>query len=88
MYGGTLAYFQTTGSADAGLYGTDSNGNALSPNSNGFIAELDYLPIQNIRLLLQYTGYGKFNGARNNYDGTGRSAKDNDALYFDIWLAF
>jgi hypothetical protein len=88
MYGGTLAYFQTTGSADAGLYGTDSNGNALSPNSNGFIAELDYLPIQNIRLLLQYTGYGKFNGLRNNYDGTGRSAKDNNTLFFDIWLAF
>ncbi len=88
MYGGTLAYFQTTGSADAGLYGTDSNGNALSPNSNGFIAELDYLPIQNIRLLLQYTGYGKFNGARNNYDGTGRNAKDNNTLFFDIWLAF
>jgi len=87
-YGATLAYFQTTGSADAGLYGTDPDGNALSPNSNGYILELDYLPIQNTRLLLQYTGYGKFNGARNNYDNAGRSAKDNNMLFFDIWLAF
>lgn len=87
-YGATLAYFQTTGSADGGLYGTDSGGNALSPNTNGYIIELDYLPLQNLRLLLQYTGYGKFNGARNNYDGTGRNAKDNNNLFFDVWVAF
>jgi len=87
-YGATVAYFQTTGSADAGLWGSDADGNALSPNSNGYIVELDYLPIQNTRVLLQYTGYGKFNGARNNYDGTGRNAKDNNTLFLDLWLAF
>ena len=87
-YGGTLALFQTTGSADAGLYGTDSNGNALTPNSSGYIAELDYLPIQNVRLVLQYTGYTKFNGARSNYDGAGRNASDNNTLYADVWVAF
>ena len=63
-YGGTLAYFSTTGSADAGLYGTDADGNARTPNSNGYIVELDYLPIQNVRLMLQYTGYNKFDGAK------------------------
>jgi hypothetical protein len=87
-YGATVAYFQTTGSADAGLWGSDADGNALSPNSNGYIVELDYLPIQNTRVLLQYTGYGKFNGAKNNYDGTGRNAKDNNTLFLDLWLAF
>jgi len=39
-------------------------------------------------VLLQYTGYGKFNGAKNNYDGTGRNAKDNNTLFLDLWLAF
>ncbi len=87
-YGGTLTYFQTTGSADEGLYGTTASGDPNAPNSNGYIVELDYLPIQNVRLLLQYTGYGKFNGARTNYDGTGRNASDNNTLFFDVWVAF
>ena len=87
-YGGTLALFQTTGSADGGLYGTNADGDALSPNSSGYIAELDYLPLQNLRLVLQYTGYTKFNGARTNYDGNGRNAGDNNTLFFDVWVAF
>jgi hypothetical protein len=87
-YGGTLALFQTTGSADEGLWGTDSAGNPNTPDSSGYIAELDYLPVQNLRLLLQYTGYTKFNGARSNYDGTGRNASDNNTLFFDVWVAF
>ena len=87
-YGATLAYFQTTGSADAGLYGTDTDDNALTPNTSGYIVELDWVPIQNLRLLLQYTGYGKFNGARSNYDGAGRNAGDNNTLFFDVWVAF
>ncbi len=87
-YGATLGYFQTTGSADEGLYGTTASGDPNTPNSNGYVVELDYLPLQNVRLLLQYTGYGKFNGARNNYDGTGRNASDNNTLFFDVWVAF
>ena len=87
-YGGTVALFQTTGSADGGLYGTNADGNALTPNSSGYILELDYLPIQNVRLLLQYTGYTKFNGGRSNYDGTGRNASDNNTLFADVWVAF
>lgn len=87
-YGGTLAYFSTTGSADSGLYGTDADGNARTPNSSGWIAELDYLPIQNIRLMLQYTAYNKFDGASTNYDGNGRNARDNNTLFFNVWVAF
>ncbi len=87
-YGATLSYFQTTGSADEGLYGTTADGSPNTPDSNGYIAELDYLPIQNVRLILQYTGYGKFDGARSNYDGTGRNASDNNTLFFDVWVAF
>ena len=77
-YGGSLAYFSTTGSADAGLYGSDASGNARTPDSKGYILELDYVPIQNVRLMLQYTAYNKFNGASTNYDGTGRNARDNE----------
>jgi len=87
-YGASLGYFSTVGSADAGLYGTDADGNARKPDSNGYIVELDYLPIQYVRLMLQYTGYGKFDGASKNYDGTGRNAHDNNTLFFDVWVAF
>jgi hypothetical protein len=87
-YGGTVGLFSTTGSADAGLYGTDSDGNARTPNSRGYIVELDYLPIQNIRLMLQYTGYNKFDGAATNYDGNGRNARDNNTLFVNVWVAF
>ena len=87
-YGGTLAYFSTTGSADSGLYGTDPDGNAMRPDSTGWIAELDYLPVQNVRLMLQYTAYNKFNGASTNYDGNGRNARDNNTLFLNVWVAF
>ena len=87
-YGATLALFQTRGSADDGLYGTTPDGNPNTPNSSGYIAELDWLPIQNLRVLLQYTGYNKFNGLSTNIDGNGRNARDNNTLFFDVWIAF
>lgn len=87
-YGATAGYFSTTGGADAGLYGTDVNGNANTPNSSGYIMELDYLPIQNVRLMLQYTAYNKFDGATTNYDGNGRNARDNNTTFLNVWAAF
>ncbi len=89
-YGATLAYFQTTGTADGGLYGPGSvsGSNNSSPNSNGYIVELNYVPIQYVRLMLQYTAYDKFNGARSNYDGQGRAASDNNVLFLNVWAAY
>jgi hypothetical protein len=87
-YGATLGYFTTAGDADSGLYGTDADGSAIKPDNNGYIIELDYLPVQYVRLMLQYTGYGKFNGRSTNYDGNGRNARDNNTLFFNIWAAF
>ena len=90
-YGAALGYFSTTGTADAALYasGTAVTGFANgSPNSNGYIAELDYVPWQNVKLLLQYIGYQKFNGASTNYDGDGRNASDNNTLYLLGWFSF
>jgi hypothetical protein len=84
-YGANVAYFQTTGSIDEGLY-PDNPGN--SPDSRGYILELDYVPIQNVRLMLQYTGFFKFDGGTLNIDGNGRNAADNNSLFFNVWFAF
>jgi hypothetical protein len=86
--GGSVAYFLTTGNTDTLLYAPDPvdgsrNG---SPDSNGFIVEADYLPLDKIRLALQYTIYNKFNGSHTNYDGFGRNASDNNTLYFSVTL--
>jgi hypothetical protein len=88
--GGSLGYFSTTGSADTVLYApAPVTGSASSsPNSNGYIAEVNYLPWLNTKLQLQYVGYEKFNGSKTNYDGMGRSASDNNTLYALVWLNF
>jgi hypothetical protein len=82
-YGVTLAYLSTSGSTDAGLYPITG-----VPDSSVYIVELDYLPIQNVRLMLQYTYYTRFNGASENYDGNGRNAWDNNTLFFNVRFAF
>jgi hypothetical protein len=87
---GTLAYFSTTGSQDSLLYAPNPvDGSATGkPDSNGWIAELDYSPWLNTKFALQYTVYNTFNGASSNYDGFGRNASDNNTLYGYIWVAF
>ena len=86
--GGSLAFFSTTGDSDSLLYppGTVDGSRNGSPDSNGFILEADYLPLDKVRLALQYTLYNKFNGARSNYDGSGRNASDNNTIYFGLTL--
>ncbi len=95
QYGATLGWFSTTGSTDAGLYPaaapggpgvvTSANG---SPDTQGVMGELNYLPWLNVKLSLQYTHYTKFNGGSTNYDGLGRNASDNDTLYLLLWFAY
>ena len=97
-YGGSIGYFSTTGSTDAGLYPasnpppglpvgvmTSANG---SPDTRGWMAEVDYLPWLNTKLSLQHTSFDKFNGGSGNYDGFGRNASANDTTYLLVWLAF
>jgi len=92
-YGGTLGLFSTTGSHDAGLYplgdppGVVTSASGM-PDTKGWSAELDYMPWLNTRLSVQATQYSKFNGAGSNYDGFGRSAGDNDSLYFLVWFNY
>jgi hypothetical protein len=88
--GGTIRYFTTSGSNDPMLYSPSevSGSNSGNPDSRGFLFELDYLPVDNIRLSVQYIIYDKFNGGRSNYDGFGRDASDNNTLYFLVWLVY
>src|SRR5439155_1281315 len=82
-WGGTFGVFGTTGTADALLYAPAAvTGFAAGkPNSNGVIAELQFMPWINTRFSLQYVAYQKFNGASSNYDGAGRNASDNNTVY-------
>jgi hypothetical protein len=82
----TFGYFVTTGTADPLLYGLVSR--TFSPDSQGFIANITYWPVQNVRLAFQYTAYTKFNGSGSNYDGSGRNASDNNSVYLHLGIIF
>jgi hypothetical protein len=98
-FGGTLAYFSTTGSTDPGLYpaavtlpsganpGVVVSANG-SPDTRGWMAEVNYLPWLNVKISAQYIAYNKFNGGGSNYDGLGRNASDNNTLYLLLWFAY
>ncbi len=89
-YGVTLGYFSTTGTRDSLLYAPAPlvGSRVGSPQTNGFIEELDYNPWQNIRIGLQGVQYSKFNGAATNYDGAERAATGNNTVYVFAWVAF
>ena len=91
QYGGTIAYFHTTGTSDDTLYNTGEPvaGSASgSPNTSAYVFELDWLPRRDVRFAAQFTAYTRFNGATTNYDGFGRDAKDNNTFYLIAWLMF
>lgn len=89
----TLSAFDISGSRNTNVF----EGNGL-PDSNGLMGQADYTfwpdgkgplgPRFNVRIGAQYTSYGKFNGARHNFDGAGANAVDNNALRFFTWIAF
>jgi hypothetical protein len=89
-YGMSLAYFLTSGGTDAVLFAPApvTGSGTGSPNSSGLSGEFTYNPWQNTRLGAQYVAYQKFNGARTNYDASGRNAANNNTLYLYLWLAF
>ena len=89
-YGVDFGYFNTYGSTNTSLYSPNSVTGSRNgkPNSDGFIAEVDYQPWMNTKLALQYTLYNSFNGSSHNYDGSGRNASANNTLYLLAWFAF
>jgi hypothetical protein len=77
-----IQYFQITGSADPVRLGTLEG----SPDSKGWIAELDYSPWSkpdsplnrfNVRLALQFIAYSQF-------DGSGRSASEYNTVLLHV----
>jgi hypothetical protein len=94
-WGVNLQRFTLTGNEDDTLY---AGFTTHRPDSSGTRLQLDWtpfgkLPLQGgwepqLRVGLQYTAYDQFNGARLNYDGAGRNAKDNNTTYLFAWLLF
>jgi hypothetical protein len=90
MFGFTLGYFNLSGDKDllkytpADVTGSESG----TPDSDGLIAEVNFMPWLNTKFTLQYVAYDKFNGSSSNYDGAGRNASDNNTLYLLSWIAF
>ncbi len=92
-----IGYFVTTGTSDPLLYASlDSNGNPVpvsndrtgDPKNAGVLMNFTYWPVQNVRLVAQYTLYTTFNGSTYNYDAFGRNAGDNNSLYLLVGLIF
>jgi hypothetical protein len=94
-YGLTLGAFDTQGSQDALVYGDNTN---HRPDSRGYMVETSWTPWgkdtswlapwANVRVGLQYTGYTRFNGLKQNYDGTGRNASDNNTALAYLWTSW
>lgn len=90
--GGGLQYFSTSGTSDQMRFNTGQpvTGSVTgSPDTRGWIAEVEWLPPipnLNLKLSVRYTAYLKFNGARSDYDGFGRSASDNNSVFLLAWL--
>ena len=80
---GTFGLFSLSGTSDAALFPPGAvSGNANGdPKSSGYILNLSYWPVQNVDLGVQYSGYWRFNGAQLNYDGAGRNASGNNAVF-------
>ncbi len=89
-YTGTVGWFDTTGTADSKLFSAAPVSGSLNgdPHSTGYIFNASWWPAQNVDVALQYTGYTRFNGGSTNYDGSGRNASSNNALYALLWFVF
>jgi len=89
-YGGSLSFFNQTGSRNSAFYDpTPVSGNiSTSPAVRGWTSEAFWTPVQYLRIGLQYTAYNRYNGASHNYDGAGRNASDNNTLFLYLWAAY
>jgi hypothetical protein len=95
----TGGYFDVRGSTDSLLFPDSLSPSHLgSPNSNGWIFDLAWLPWSkggpsfypwlNARIGVSYTLYDQFDGASTNYNGAFRNASDNNTTFVYAWFAF
>jgi len=98
LVGVTGSLFDIGGSTDHAVYAPDpvSGSRTGSPDTLGGFLQVQLLPLSQwfqqawpalpmTQFAVQYTMYSTFNGASSNYDGFGRSASDNNTLYFMVW---
>ena len=95
MIGFTVSPFSISGSRNPFIY---ADNRTFKPNSSGVQFQLDGTPFGrgkspfgprfNMRVGVQYTLYRTFNGARFNFDNSGRKASDNNTLRVFNWVAF
>jgi hypothetical protein len=98
LAGVTFSLFDVEGRRDPLLYGPGAVSGSRNgdPSSIGQFVQLELLPFSRwfhqrwpalpmTQFALQYTFYERFNGARHNYDGSGRNASDNNTLYLLAW---
>ena len=93
--GATAAIFETFGPANPALF---PNNRTSRPDSSGVTLQVDGAPWGdgasplgprfNMRVGVQYTLYGRFDGAKRNFDGAGANASDNNTLRVFTWLAY
>lgn len=93
--GGTIAVFNTSGSANPIAYAANRT---FKPDSTGVTFQIDGTPFGgtdtplgrrfNIRIGAQYTAYTEFNGATHDYDGLGHNAGDNNTFRVFAWVAY
>jgi hypothetical protein len=83
-YGASLAFTNVNGSADATAY---PNSASFSPDTQLWTPELFWIPMQSLRVGLQYNYFTRYLGAANNYDGNGRNASENNTTFVYLWLA-
>jgi hypothetical protein len=76
------------GDADALWYssGAGSSNVSGSPRTNLMAVELDYLASFYVKTSLQFYFHDYFDGAQINYDGKGRNATDNDAIFLTVGI--
>jgi hypothetical protein len=83
-YGASLAYTSVRGSSDSIL---NANPSAV-PNSRLWVPEIFWNPVQYVRVGLQYYMWDQYQGAKSNYDGNGRNARDNNTVFLYVWAAY
>jgi hypothetical protein len=88
-YGASLAYSSVKGSADSTVY---ANNTSNTPDSRLWTPEIFWMPIQYVRVGLQYYKWDLFNGSKSAYDASGqvpgRNASDNNMFFLYVWAAY
>jgi hypothetical protein len=92
--GGTIQFFDTTGSPNPVIY---AGNRTFRPDSTGFTFQIDGTPFGglsqprrrvNVRVGVQYTLYTRLNGTGIDFDGAGSNARDDNTFRIFTWFSF